>query len=115
MKIIVTGGAGFIGSNLVDRLIEENHKVIVIDDLSFGKEENINLRAKFYKLKIQDSKISRIFEKEKPDIVFHLASWVDVRRSIEKPVEYENNNVLGSLNVFESCKKFKIKNLKMPT
>ena len=74
MKILITGGAGFIGSHLVDRLIKEDHKVVVIDNLSTGKKENLNPKAKFYKIDICDEKISQIFKKEKPEVVFHYAA-----------------------------------------
>jgi len=66
MKILVTGGAGFIGSHLVDALIKRGHRVVVIDNLSTGKKENINKKAKFYKIDICSPKIGEIFKKEKP-------------------------------------------------
>lgn len=111
MKILVTGGAGFIGSHLVDRLIGEGHKVFVIDNLSSGKRENLNPKAKFYQADIQDQKISNIFKKEKPEIVFHYAAQIDLRKSVEKPIEDAKINILGSLNILENCKKFKIKKI----
>jgi len=81
LKILVTGGAGFIGSHLVDALIERGHKVVVVDNLSTGKKENINKKAKFYKIDICSPKIGEIFKREKPEIVFHLAAKVSVRDS----------------------------------
>lgn len=102
MKILVTGGAGFIGSHLVDRLIKENHKVVVIDNLSTGQKENLNQKAKFYKLDIQNPKISEVFKKEKPDVVFHLAAQIDVRKSVENPIEDAKTNILGSLNIIQN-------------
>ena len=111
MKVVVTGGCGFIGSHLVDRLIKENHKVIVIDNLSSGQKENLNPVAKFYKLDILDSKVSEVFRKEKPEIIFHLAAQIDVRKSVEKPIEDANTNILGSLNILENCKRYKIKKI----
>jgi UDP-glucose 4-epimerase len=87
MKCLITGGAGFIGSHLVDKLIEEGHKVVVLDNLSLGKKENINKKAKFYKIDICSSKIKNVFKKEKPDIVFHLAAIPRVPTSFEKTVE----------------------------
>jgi len=109
MRILVTGGAGFIGSHLVDRLIKEGHKVVVIDNLSTSKRENLNSKAKFYKFDICSQKISEIFKKEKPEIVFHYAAQIDVRKSAEDPIEDANVNILGALNLLENCKKFGIK------
>lgn len=102
IKIIVTGGAGFIGSHLVDRLINEGYKVIVIDNLSTGKKENLNPKAKFYKIDIRSPKIFEIFKKEKPEIVFHLAAQIDIRKSVEDPFESAKINILGSLNLIEN-------------
>jgi len=102
MKILVTGGCGFIGSHLVDRLIKEKHKVVVIDNLSTGKKENLNPQAKFYKLDIRNQKISDVFKKEKPEIVFHLAAQIDLRKSVENPIEDAKINILGSLNIIQS-------------
>jgi UDP-glucose 4-epimerase len=111
MKILVTGGAGFIGSHLVDALIKRGHKVVVIDNLSTGKRENINKKAKFYKIDICSPKIGEIFKKEKPEIVFHFAAQINVRKSIENPLKDAKTNILGSLNVLENCKKYKIKKI----
>jgi UDP-glucose 4-epimerase len=102
MKILVTGGAGFIGSHLVDRLMKKGYQVAVIDNLSSGKKENLNSKAKFYKLDICDSKISQIFKKEKPDIVFHFAAQIDVRKSVKNPIDDAKINILGSLNLLEN-------------
>jgi len=108
-KILVTGGAGFIGSHLVDKLIADGHKVIVVDNLSTGKKENINKKAKFYKLDICSPKIFEVFKKEKPDIVFHLAAQINVRKSVEDPINDAKINILGSLNILEVSQKFKVK------
>ena len=102
MKILITGGAGFIGSHLQDRLIKEGHRVVIVDNLSTGKKENLNPRAKFYKADICGSKISQIFKKEKPQIVFHYAAQIDVRKSVEDPIEDAKINILGSLNIIQS-------------
>ncbi|MEM2139306.1 MAG: NAD-dependent epimerase/dehydratase family protein, partial [Candidatus Woesearchaeota archaeon] len=86
MKVIVTGGCGFIGSNLVDELINQKQYVIVIDNLSTGKKENLNKKAVFYKVDIREKdKIEKIFKKEKPEIVFHHAAQIDVRKSVSNP------------------------------
>lgn len=100
--VLVTGGAGFIGSHLVDRLIKEGYKVIVVDNLSTGKKENLNPKAKFYKLDIQNPKISDVFKKEKPEIIFHYAAQIDLRKSVEKPIENAKINTLGSLNIIQN-------------
>ncbi len=111
MKILITGGAGFIGSHLVDRLISEGHKVVIVDNLSTGKKENLNKKAKFYKIDIRSPKIDQVFKKEKPEIVFHLAAQIDVRKSVEDPTEDAKINIVGSLNVLENCRKCKIKKI----
>jgi len=108
MRILVTGGAGFIGSHLVDRLIKENHKVIVIDNLTTGKEENINPQAEFYNLDIYDfEKIKPLFEKT--DFVFHLAAISQILVSIKDPVETSKVNILGTINVFKAAIEAKVK------
>jgi UDP-glucose 4-epimerase len=108
-KILVTGGAGFIGSNLVDKLIAEGNEVVVIDDLSSGKKSYLNKQAKFYKLSITSPRLKKIFAQEKFDFVFHLAAQIDVRRSVEDPVFDIGINILGGLNILENCRQFKVK------
>ena len=102
MKILVTGGAGFIGSHVVDELIQKKHKVVVVDDLSSGKRENLNRKAKFYKLDICSPKIAQIFKKEKFDAVFHLAAQINARNSIKDPFFDAKINILGFLNVLQN-------------
>jgi len=102
MKILVTGGAGFIGSHLVDKLIEKGHSVAVIDNLSTGKKENINKKAEFYNKDIRKDNISKIIKKEDPEVIFHYAAQIDVRKSTQNPIEDGKINILGSLNVIES-------------
>ncbi len=101
-KIVVTGGAGFIGSHLVDKLIEKGNKVKVIDNLSTGRKDNLNPEADFYELDISD------FEEIKPvfkgvDFVFHLAAIPRVPVSIEDPVKTTKSNILGTVNVFKAA------------
>ncbi|MGP8078939.1 MAG: NAD-dependent epimerase/dehydratase family protein [Dehalococcoidales bacterium] len=103
MKVIVTGGAGFIGSNLVDELIKRKIEVVVVDDLSTGFKRNVNPLAKFYYASICDRELKLIFEKEKPDVVFHLAAQTAVSRSIADPYSDARINILGSLNVISNC------------
>jgi UDP-glucose 4-epimerase len=103
MKILVTGGAGFIGSHLVDRLVQEGHEVVVIDNLSSGKRRNLNRAAEFYKLDIQSSRLEQVFKKERPSLLVHLAAQMDVRRSVEDPIFDAQVNVLGTLNLLEQA------------
>ena len=93
-KYLVSGGAGFIGSHVVDKLIEQGNEVVVIDDLSAGKKENINSKAKFYKINIEDVGIAKIFKKEKPEIVFHFAAQIDIRKSFTDPIGSAKINIL---------------------
>jgi len=109
MKILVTGGAGFIGSHLVDRLIKQGHKVAVVDNLSTGSKKNLNPKAKFYRLSITSNKIEEVFKKENPKVVFHLAAQIDVRKSVADPVWDSNINIGGTLNILEKCKEYKVK------
>ena len=111
MKILVTGGAGFIGSHLVDGLIERGHKVVVIDNLSTGKKENVNKKAKFYKIDICSPKIKEIFKKEKPEVVFHLAALPRVPLSVKDPVLTSKVNILGTVNIFKASVDFKVKRI----
>lgn len=99
MKVLVTGGAGFIGSHIVDRLIQEGHDVAVVDNLSTGKKKNLNRAARFYKMDILSPKIEKIFKKEKPDLISHHAAQMDVRRSVADPIFDAQVNILGFLNV----------------
>jgi UDP-glucose 4-epimerase len=111
MKILVTGGAGFIGSHIVDLLIENGYEVVIVDNLSTGKEEFINKKAIFYKKDITDDDLYEIFEKEKPDYVVHQAAQIDVQRSIDDPVFDAKVNILGTVNLLESCRKSGIKKI----
>ncbi|MGQ0812766.1 MAG: NAD-dependent epimerase/dehydratase family protein [Nitrospiraceae bacterium] len=105
MKVLITGGAGFIGSHLVDRLIQEDHEVVVVDNLSTGKRRNLNRAARFYKFDIQSWRLERVFRNERPSLVMHLAAQMDVRRSVEDPIFDAQVNILGSLNVLEQAVK----------
>ena len=111
MNILVTGGAGFIGSHITDTYIAEGHNVIVVDNLSGGFLENINPKAKFYKLDIRSEKLEDVFQKEKIDVVNHLAAQMDVRRSVSDPKFDASVNVLGGLNIFESARKHRVKKI----
>lgn len=108
-KVLVTGGAGFIGSWVADTLIDNGFDVIVIDNLSSGFMKNINPKIKFYNADIRDNKISEIFEKEKPDFVFHLAAKINLRESVENPVESADVNIIGTLNLLMNCVRYNVK------
>lgn len=108
-KILVTGGAGFIGSHIVDDLISKKHKVVVIDNLSSGTPRNVNPKAKLIKCSICSKRIKEIFRKEKFDYVFHLAGQIDIRKSISDPITDANTNIIGSINVIQQSADNKVK------
>lgn len=105
LKILVTGGAGFIGSHVVDALLEAGHKVVIVDDLSTGRASNINPRARFYRMDIRDPHLSEVFEQERFDIVNHHAAQMDVRKSVADPLFDADVNICGSLNLLECARK----------
>lgn len=105
MKVLVTGGAGFIGSHVADMFLEAGHEVVIVDNLSTGRERNINPRARFYKIDIRDPELSKVFEQERPEVVDHHAAQMDVRKSVVDPVYDADVNILGTLNLLEACRK----------
>jgi len=108
MRCLITGGAGFIGSNLVDALIERGDEVIVIDNLSAGKRENVNPKAQFHQLDIRDlEKIKPLFKGV--DYVFHLAALTNIQFSIDNPAESHDVNLNGTINVLISAREAKVK------
>lgn len=111
MKILITGGAGFIGSHVADLLIENNFDVSIVDNLSSGKLENINPKARFYKCDARDSEIFKIIEIEKPQIVIHNAAQLSVRNSVDDPLNDASINIIGGLNVLEACRKIKVRKI----
>ena len=108
-KILVTGGAGFIGSHVVELFIEKDYEVVILDDLSTGREFNINPRAKFYKMDIRSPEVRNVFEVERPDYVSHHAAQMDVRRSVAQPLFDADVNILGSINLIECAKESGVK------
>lgn len=110
-KVLVTGGAGFIGSHVVEKLISKNHSVCVIDDLSTGKQENLpqHGKLKFFERNIVEDSLNEIFEKEKPDFVIHLAAQVSVGNSIANPYDDAWTNILGSINLLKLSKIYNVK------
>jgi UDP-glucose 4-epimerase len=106
MKILITGGAGFIASNIADRYLESGHEVVIVDNLVTGQRENIPAAAKFYEMDICEEAIKNVFEMERPDIVNHHAAQLDVRKSVADPIYDANINILGSINLLQNCIKF---------
>jgi UDP-glucose 4-epimerase len=109
LKILVTGGAGFIASQIADGFIEAGHQAIILDDLSTGFEKNINPKAKFIKANICDKSISNLFEVEKFDVVNHHAAQMDVRRSVKDPEFDATTNILGTINLLQNCVRYGVK------
>jgi UDP-glucose 4-epimerase len=108
LKVLVTGGAGFIGSHVVDALVEEGHKVLVVDNLSTGKKEHLNPEATFYQLDIRAPELEEVFRREKPDLVNHHAAHVDVRHSVIDPRYDADVNIAGSLNLLECARRHRV-------
>lgn len=111
MKVLVTGGAGFIGSHVVDVLVQHGYEVVIVDDLSTGRRTNLNPAAKFYQMDIRDPKLVEVFEAERPDFVDHHAAQMDVRRSVAQPIFDADVNILGSLNLIERAKQFNVRRI----
>lgn len=110
MKCLVTGGAGFIGSHIQDKLIELGHEVAVLDNLRSGKRENINPQAKFFEVDIVDkSGLEKAFLEFKPEVIFHLAAQNEVPYSMDHPFEDEKMNILGTLNLLQTSKESGVK------
>ena len=102
MKVMVTGGAGFIGSHVADAFVAEGHDVVIVDDLSTGVRENLNSAARFYEVDLRDEQaLNEVFAREKPECVSHQAARAQVRESMEKPALYAEVNVIGSLNLLQ--------------
>lgn len=114
-RILVSGGAGFIGSHIVDALLEKGHRVVVVDNLLTGRRENLPKEETknfgFYNFDICSENISGIFQKEMPDFVYHTAAQINVRKSVEDPLFDAKVNILGSLNILQNCVKNKVKKI----
>lgn len=110
MKILVTGGAGFIGSHVVDAYIAQGHNVVVIDNLSTGRREFLNPQAHFYQLDIADrAGVREIFARERFDLVNHHAAQVDVRASVADPLVDAHTNIMGLLTLLQACREFSVR------
>lgn len=109
MKILVTGGAGFIGSHVVDLFVEAGHDVVVVDNLITGRKSNLNPKAKFYEMDIRSPEMEKVFEAERPEVVDHHAAQMDVRRSVADPVYDADINVIGGLNLLNLAVKYRVR------
>ncbi|WP_068777552.1 NAD-dependent epimerase/dehydratase family protein [Paenibacillus sp. FJAT-26967] len=110
MNVLVTGGAGFIGSSIVELLIENGHNVSIVDNLSTGKLEFVNKKANFYCADINDD-LSELFEEIEPEVVVHHAAQISVQTSILEPAKDANINITGTVNLLESCIKYKVRKI----
>lgn len=104
MRIVVTGGAGFIGSHVVDAFLDRGDEVLVVDDLSSGKRENVDSRAELVEIGIESSEIRNVFAQFRPDALCHHAAQIDVRRSVADPAYDAEINIVASLKLFEICR-----------
>ncbi|MFL5559040.1 MAG: GDP-mannose 4,6-dehydratase [Gemmatimonadaceae bacterium] len=103
-KVLVTGGAGFIGSHVADLFLDKGFEVVIVDDLASGKRENLPSQARFHQLGVNSSEFARLVKNEKFDVVAHLAAQIDVRKSVADPVNDATINILGTLNLMESLR-----------
>ena len=106
MKVLVTGGAGFIGSHVVDKMLEAGHDVVIVDNLSTGRKENLNPNAKFYQVDIRSPELREVFEKERPEVISHHAAQIDVRKSVNDPLFDADVNILGSIKLAQLAVEF---------
>jgi UDP-glucose 4-epimerase len=106
MRVLVTGGAGFIGSHVAEACLAAGHDVAVVDDLSTGRREHLHPQARFYQCDIRGPGLDEVFARERPQVVSHQAARANVRESLEKPLLYAEVNVLGSLNLLECCRRY---------
>ena len=106
MKVLVIGGAGFIGSNIVDELIKQGYKTHVVDNLSSGRSEFVHPEAEFHLINILEDKMDSLFARIRPDAVIHLAAQINVQKSIENSALDAEVNILGTLKIVELCKKY---------
>jgi UDP-glucose 4-epimerase len=109
MKALVTGGAGFIGSQVADALIENGHHVEIIDNLFTGRRENLPAKAVFHHLDIRSDEIHDVFARGGFDVMFHLAAQMDVRKSVADPAFDAQANILGGINLLQACKNTGVK------
>ena len=106
LRVLVTGGAGFIGSHIVELLIESGHSPVVVDNLSSGRKENVPQGVRFYGVDLVDPSLAEVFARERPEVVIHQAAQVSVSRSVREPLHDAQVNVLGTLNLLEQCRAY---------
>ncbi len=106
MRVLVTGGAGFIGSHVVDRCLAAGHDVAVVDNLTTGRREFVDPRARLHTVEIESPRVAEVFEAERPEVLIHHAAQTEVRRSVADPLHDATVNVVGSLNLLECCRRF---------
>ncbi|MCY4582385.1 MAG: NAD-dependent epimerase/dehydratase family protein [Chloroflexi bacterium] len=111
MNVLVTGGAGFIGSHIVDRLIADGHTVAVVDILATGTRANLNPEAALYEIDIRSPALAAAFEAARPEAVFHIAAHASVSESVRDPMHDAEVNVLGTLNVLQLCAAYRVKRI----
>ncbi len=111
MKILITGGAGFIASHVADAYLEDGHEVVIVDNLSTGYLSNVNPKAKFYLLDICSQDLNKVMAVEKPDIVNHHAAQISVPFSVKEPLLDERTNVWGLINVLQNCVRHNVKKM----
>jgi UDP-glucose 4-epimerase len=104
MKILVTGGAGFIGSHVVDQFLAAGHEVVIVDSLITGRKRNLNPQARFYQIDIRDPQLIDVFKAEQPEVVDHHAAQMDVRKSVADPMFDADVNIRGTLNLLECAR-----------
>lgn len=111
MKVLLTGGAGFIGSHIADAYLASGHEVVVVDDLSTGSRQNLNPRATIHQIDIRDDSLEEVFALERPDVVNHHAAQISVPLSITQPQLDVDINVRGMVNLLQNCVKYNIKKI----
>ena len=107
-RILVTGGAGFIGAHVTDALIDAGHDVAIVDHLSSGRRQNLNPAARFYNVDIRSSQLEEVFHRERPHVVSHHAAQISVHLSMDNPQNDAATNVLGSLHVLDLCRRYEV-------
>ena len=111
MKILVTGGAGFIGSHVVDAFLAAGHEVAVVDNLTTGDARNVNPRARLHPMDLRSAHLAQVFEAERPGVVAHLAAQASVSRSVTDPLFDASVNVAGGLGLLECCRRFGVRRI----